>query len=429
MEPKDVASTKDRYSYWRKRILFTAIITYSTFYLVRVNMSIAMPGIMQEFGFSKTVMGGVLSALLIAYAVGQFVNGQLGDKLGARRLVTLGILGSGILNLLFGFSAGISVMILIWGLNGFFQSMGWAPSVKTIANWFPRRMRGKAGGLMGMSYQMGNAYSWALAGFVTGLLGWRWAFWVPAIIFLLLGIHWFIRIRNAPEEEGLPTVEEAENGIEKCEKRSDHHLGFVANLKCVLLNHRIWVVGLGLLFLNIVRYGFIDWAPTYLFEVQGASISTAAYKAMLFPIAGIVGGVFAGYVSDKYFGYRRAPICVIMLILLAVFAWLYPNIPGSNWIISLGILMLVGFMTFGPHVAMVTIIPMDFASRKAASSAAGFIDGMGYIGATVTGIGSGFLIDSFGWNAAFDFWVLSAVVAAILMAVLWKYKPGKGKYH
>ncbi len=142
-------NTQQAFKHWRKRVFLTTWITYSTFYLCRVNMSIAVPGIMGEFGYSKTAMGGVMTALLVAYAAGQFINGQLGDKFGARRLITLGILGSALLNIAFGFSPGITVMIAIWALNGYFQSMGWAPSVKTIANWFPPNIRGKMGGVPG----------------------------------------------------------------------------------------------------------------------------------------------------------------------------------------------------------------------------------------------------------------------------------------
>ncbi len=422
--------TKGSFRYWRKRILLTLIITYSAFYLCRVNISIALPGIMEEFALSKTMMGGVLSALFIAYAFGQFINGQLGDKIGARKLVTLGIIGSGILNIIFGFSTGITVMIIIWGLNGFFQSMGWAPSVKTVANWFPVRIRGKAGGLLGTSYQAGNAYSWVIAGLVTGLLGWRWAFWIPAIIFMLLGIHYVIRIRNAPEEVGLPTIEEEENEtMEGKSSGKDHHLGFRFTIKSVLTNVRIWIAALSLFCLNIVRYGFISWAPTYMFEVQGAAISTAAFKALAFPLAGIVGAVFAGWASDRIFNSRRGPMAAIMLFLLALFAWIYPQVPGGDWMLSLVILMLIGFMTFGPHVMIVGIIPMDYGTRKAASSATGFIDGWGYIGAALTGVGTGFFVDSFGWGAAFNFWITGAIVAALLMCLLWRYKPEKGEYH
>lgn len=422
-------SPHESFKYWRKRVFASVWITYSTFYLCRVNMSIAIPGIMKEFGYSKTTMGAILTALFITYAIGQFVNGQLGDKFGARKFISFGLLISGVLNLIFGFSSTITAMMFIWGLNGYFQSMGWGPSVKTVANWFPVKKRGKIGGLLGTSYQIGNAYSWALAGFVVGLLGWRWAFWIPGIIAILSAIQWYIRGKNAPEEVGLPTIEEEIERKETVfEVREDQHLGFSYTLRTVLTNPRIWVVGFGLFSLNIVRYGFASWAPTYMFEVQKASISTAAYKAIAIPVAGCLGAIFAGWITDRFFQSRRAPVATVMLLLLGLSAWLFPRIPAGRWVLSLICLLIVGFMTYGPHVLMVGIIPMDFATRKAASSATGFIDCMGYIGAALTGVGTGWLVDKYNWNATFYFWVAGAFIAALLMASLWNYKPKKGKY-
>ena len=416
-------------NHWRKRIFISLWVTYGTFYLCRVNMSIALPGIMDEFGYSKTAMGAVLTALFAAYAFGQFVNGQLGDKFGARRFITVGLVMTAVLNIAFGFTSGLAVMIVIWGLNGYFQSMGWAPTVKTMANWFPSKIRGKFGGALGTTYQIGNAYSWALAGFVAGALGWRWCFWVPAIIVLASAAHWYFRGKNAPEEVGLPTIEEETDGTyDDRGVREDRHLGFRYTLATVLKDRAIWLVAFGLFALNIVRYGFIDWAPTYMFEVQHAPISTAAYKALAIPLAGSLGALFSGWISDKVFQSRRAPMAAIMLLLLGVFAWFYPQVPASQWGLSLFVLIMVGFLTYGPHVLMVTTMPMDFATRKAAASATGFIDGMGYVGAAITGIFSGWLIDNMGWNSAFYFWVLAAGVAAILMVILWNYKPEKGKY-
>ena len=152
-------SSQELFSYWRKRVFISTWITYSTFYLCRVNMSIAIPGIMKEFGYTKTALGGIMTCLFFAYALGQFINGQLGDKFGARKLISFGLLLSGILNIVFGFTNMFTAMMLIWGLNGYFQSMGWAPSVKTVANWFPPEKRGKIGGFLGTSYQIGNAAS------------------------------------------------------------------------------------------------------------------------------------------------------------------------------------------------------------------------------------------------------------------------------
>ncbi|MFC2019175.1 MFS transporter [Chloroflexota bacterium] len=403
-------------------------VSYAMFYIGRVNMSIALPGIMDEFGYSKTVMGGIMTALLIAYAVGQFVNGQLGDKFGGRIMITLGLALSALFNLLFGFSSFFTAMVVVWALNGYAQSMGWAPCVKTVANWFPQRMRGRVGSLMGTSYQIGNALSWLLAGFLASFLNWRWLFWIPAIVLGASALHYYIRGRNCPEAVGLPCIENEGETTTLVEPSHDHHLGFKYTIKKVLYSPQIWGMGFGLFFLNIVRYGFIGWAVTFMFEEQGAQISVAAYKAMAIPLAGSLGALFAGWLSDKVFHLRRAPATAIMLLALGALCWLFPSIPKENWLLSLGVLILIGFFTYGPHVAIVTYAPMDFATRKAAASATGFIDGMGYIGAALTGIVSGFLIDNYGWNSTFYFWMGGAFAAAIVMLLLWNYRPKVTEY-
>ena len=398
---------------WQRRILFTCWITYASFYLLRVNMAVAIPGITEEFGISKTAIGWVLTALFIAYAVGQFINGQLGDKFSAKKLVGIGLLGSAVLNVIFGFTGHfLGGMILIWALNGFFQSMGWAPTVKMVSNWFPVHKRGRAAGILGSSYQIGNVASWALAGGVVGLLGWRWAFWVPVIIVPFLAINWFLKMKERAEDAGFEPVEIARksNGIKD-------------TIGTTLRNKGIWMVALGLFGLNIVRYGFLSWAPTYFFEVQKAAISSAAFKSLIFPLAGSLGALSAGWISDKFFQSKRAPIAVFMLLILILAVWFFPKIPITSWILSLILLAIIGFTTFGPHMMMVTALPMDLGTKEMASSATGFIDGWGYVGAALTGVGTGFLLDNFGWNYAFNFWLSGAVMTTILMSILWNYKP------
>lgn len=169
-------------------------VTYASFYLCRVNISIAMPKIMEEFSLTKTDMGLVLSSLFLLYAIGQFINGQLGDKLNSKRIITLGLLSSAVMNIVFGFSGGIlGLMVVIWGLNGYFQTMGWGPTVKSMANWFPAEVRGKISGRLSTSYIIGGAISWLLAGTIIKYFNWRFTFWFPAMFCLLMAIHWFIR--------------------------------------------------------------------------------------------------------------------------------------------------------------------------------------------------------------------------------------------
>jgi len=408
---------------WQRKMFWLMWVTYASFYLCRVNISIAMPKIMEEFGLTKSDMGLVLSSLFLLYAIGQFVNGQLGDKLNSRRIITLGLLSSAVLNLIFGFSGGIlGLMIVLWGLNGYFQAMGWGPTVKAMANWFPVKVRGKISGRLGTSYIIGGALSWFLAGSVMKYFNWRFTFWFPSLFCVFIAIHWFIRARNAPEEVGLPSLEEQEKGLENTEIRKDTHIGFRKTLKITLLNPYVWFAAFALFGLNIVRYGFMSWAPTYMFEEQGATISSTAYKVIAFPIAGGLGAIFAGWASDRIFKNRRAPVAFIMLILLAVFCYLFKACPCDNWVLSLILLLFVGFFTFGPHILLVAALPADLGSRKAASSVTGFIDSMGYLGATLTGVGTGYLVEKYGWGAGFYFWIFGAIFAAVMTLLIWVYE-------
>jgi sugar phosphate permease len=408
---------------WQNKILLTSWITYASFYLIRVNMPVAIPGIMKEFQISKTEIGLVLSALFAAYAFGQFVNGQLGDKFGARKIVTLGLMVSAVLNIIFGFTGNFLLgMIIIWGLNGFFQSMGWGPIVKTVANWFQKDRRGRISGILASAYIAGSALSWLLAGYILKYGNWRWVFWVPAIITIGFAINWFRKIRNTCEDAGFPPVEICEDDNDKPKKPS-----ILENSKFILKNKYIWLAAFSLFGLNIVRYGFIDWAPTYFFEVQKAEISRAVFKAIIFPAAGILGALFTGWASDKFFKSKRAPMATIMLLLLAVAALSFHLVPKENWLLSLVLLAITGFLTFGPHMLIVTALPMDLGTKERASSAAGFIDGMGYIGASLTGVGTGLLIDYINWDAAFYFWISGAIISAVFMLVLWGYERKRQK--
>lgn len=408
---------------WQKKMFWMMWITYASFYLCRVNMSVAMPAISEEFGTSKTDMGLVLTALFAMYAIGQFVNGQIGDKLNSRRIITIGLLSSAILNLVFGLTAGaLGLMIVLWGVNGYVQSMGWGPTVKAMANWFPARTRGKISGRLGTCYIAGGAISWVIAGTVLKYSSWRMTFVVPSIICAVVAVHWYVRARNAPEEIGLPSVEAQEEGLKEAKIQKDEHIGFVNTLKITLINPCIWCTALALFGLNIVRYGFMSWAPTYMFEEQGATISKAAYKAVAFPLAGILGALFAGWAADRIFKTRKAPVACVMLALLALFCYLYRMVPAGSGFLSLAILLVIGFLTFGPHVMIVAALPAELGSRKAASSVTGFIDGMGYVGASLTGVGSGYLIEHLSWDAAFCFWIVGAAIATTMMVFVWRHE-------
>jgi sugar phosphate permease len=432
------------YNHWRNQIFIVFWITYGAFYLCRVNFSVALPGIMKEFGWSKTQLGAIGTALFWAYAIGQFTHGQFAERFSSKHYLFVVIMLSALMNLLMGpvASLGLFAMGVIWALNGYFQAGGWPNCVKTLAQWFPPKARGKRMGLYGACYQFGNVMAWLLAGFMVAKYGWRGAFIAAPIIFAAIGFLPLIFAKNRPEDVNLPPIEVYEQYGEfagmtveqikakiKPKKEKEEHAGFRFTLKQTVANPRVWAISWSFFCVDIIRYGFLLWAPTYLFEVQKAGIAKAAYTAIALPAFGIAGAIFSGWASDRFFQSRRPPIAAILMGALGFLAiFFYYGVPPGAWVLSFITLGLIGFCVLGTQVILIGAVPMDFGTRKAAGAAAGFIDFFGYIGAGMAGIVSGLLTDKIGWVAAFWFWIIAAFVSSAICAALWKYKPPPGKY-
>lgn len=428
------AETDQMWKQWRTRIFITVWVTYLTYYLGRVNFGIAKSFIEGEYPLVDAEVLGLIGTLFfIMYAGGQFVNGILGDKFGARKLVSFGLIVSASINILMGFTNGLVwMMMLLWGMNGFFQAMGWAPSVKTVANWYPAEERGRWSSRLGTSYQVGGAASWVIATFVIVTLGldWRFAFWVAGVIMLASGIHMYIRVRNAPEEVGLPTIEEEDAGKTTItEARADTHLGFEHTFGSIIRNRTVWFASLGLFCLNIVRYGITEWLPYIIAtEVQNDDFFPI-WKTLAFPLGGIIGALVCAWFSDKYLAKRRMPVVTVLFGALGLSLFAYLFIPPLDWLLGVPMLVLIGFLVFGPHVLLVSTIPMEFGTRKAASTATGFIDGWGYVGAAITSYGSAVFLSLFGSEGAIASWAITIILGGLILLLAWNTKPEKQEYH
>ncbi|MBN2217769.1 MAG: MFS transporter [Pirellulales bacterium] len=431
--------------HWQRRIFASVWITYFAFYLCRYNMPVAKIPIGEAFGFDKTGTGQILTVWAILYAIGQFVNGQLADRFGTRRIVTLGIFGSVAMNLaVFGLmfwadpkTANPTLvhagLMIFWGANGFFQAMGWSPMVRLMAHWFPVEGRGKVMGVLGTCYQFGGAAASLLALFLTGYYvtrfggDWRATFWVPAVLFALVGFGFLAAARNRPEDVGLPPVGHDDS------PRPSHGFreGTLAhNILRTVRNPYLWVVAGTFFMLDVNRYGFVNWLPDYLKDAPGADAAPTfmkyfkdVMKLCIHPLAGSAGAIVAGWATDRFFGGRRAPVIAVLLVLLGCFTFLFPSIDCGNTALVVAVVAMIGFCTYGPHVLMVGHAAQDFGKKSGAAGAAGFIDGMGYIGVAVAGVGAGAMIEAHGYTITFLTFGWAAILGAALVAVIWRVKP------
>jgi len=399
------------------------MLGYATFYLVRQNFSMALPGLGAELGYSKTELGWILTLFAFVYGIGKFVNGYISDRSNARYFIATGLLGSALISIAMGYASWIWVLGLLWSLNGWFQSMGWPPCARLLSHWFSPKELGTKWSIWSSSHQIGSAAIVILAGFVVEHYGWRYAFIIPGIVAIFVSFFLVNRIRDNPKALGFPSVEEYK-GDEVNEHDHDEKITFKEVKELVFKNKLVWYISIANLFLYIPRMGVLNWAPTFLKEFKGVDLLVAGSQVAVFDVAGLVGGVAAGWFSDRFFQNRRGPVATIYLALLSFAVLLFWKTPAGYPAIDTIALMLAGFLIAGPQV-LVGIALADFASKRAVGVATGFAGIMGYVvGAALSGAGIGKIVDLWGWNGAFIVFIISSICGAFFFSLTWNAKPG-----
>ncbi len=420
-----------KYRFWRIAAWFGTWLAYAGLYLGRKAVSVAPPEMIKEFGWHADKISFMLGGYFWAYAVGQFINGVLGDKVGSRVMLALGFCITIVMNLLFGFSSSFVLFFLIWTINGYGQSVGWPSVIKVLSNWFSVRERGKIMGPWGTCYTVGDVVATGIASFIIGHAAvhtvlapggktvtysdWRWAFWTAAGLMIVVVLVALALIRNKPEDKGLPPIARY-HGLEQ-EKGAPEKVDLLANAKEVLSQGPIWVLGITYFGIKYIRYSFLFLITTYLATQKHFSTETAGYTSTLFTLAGVAGTFLGSYLSDRIFSSRRAPITVIMLLGLCgslLFFW-----KATGWGIPVA-MALVGFFTMGPDFVVSAVAVMDYGSRKGAGTAAGFVNGVGSFGPAVMATANGLLLERGGWSLVFIALIVLSLLCTALMTTLWK---------
>jgi len=392
-------------------------ITYGSFYFCRTNIAAAVPGIMTEYHLDRTQIGLILGSLKLFYGLGQFVNGQLAEKYSSRVLLAIGMFASAGLNVLFGFGIGLYFMLFVWACNGYFQALGWTPTMRVAANWFVLRRRGRAIGIIGTGYQATAVATYVVSGWSAEWLGWRGALWIPAGLLTVSALHMLLFLREVPADGAVDTPDRKES--------SAAETPWFRNVIAVISDRRLWALALALGLLNACRYGFLDWGITHLMEVQGGGVGKSALKYAVLPLGGIAGAATTGWITDRWLGGRRIPVIVGVLLLLGIFVLVYRDVASTSLVGSVFLLALIGFAIYGPQVLLVGTTPIDLANRGGPAAAVGLVDFVGYLGAFSGDQVTGYLAQNHGWDSALLFWAACAFGGALVVAPLWNARAGK----
>jgi MFS transporter, OPA family, glycerol-3-phosphate transporter len=420
------AAAIDRdYRRQRTRVFAGIFIGYAAYYLVRNNLALAIPDILRAYPqHSKAELGTALTGLSIAYGLSKFLMGSVSDRSNPKYFLPLGLLLScgvmfttGVVKAIY---SSLAVLIALQTLNGWVQGMGWPPCGKTMVHWFSTKERGRVVAFWNVAHNVGGALvaSFALLGVV--LFGdWGAKFYFNAMIAAVLAVVVFFLMRDTPQSCGLPPVEEYRNDYPP-DYDARHERTFSYReifFQHVLTNRYLWAIAVANAFAYFVRYGVVNWIPTYLETAKHFSFQQSSLGWALYEWAAIPGTILCGWLSDTVFKSRRAPATILFMALTLVAVLVYWfNINGPLWI-DYAALIAIGFLIYGP-IMIIGLHALDLVPKKAAGTAAGFTGFFGYVfGSAVAGTGVGWIADHWGWNGVFITMVACCVLTMVFSAM------------
>lgn len=409
---------------FRRQMLEATFIGYAVFYLVRNNLSPVASDMAQAVGYSKSEIGDFLAATAVAYGLGKFLMGALSDRSNPRYFMPIGLLATAGFNLAFGATGDYTTHLILWTLNGFVQGMGWPPCGRTLGHWFSENERGTYFAVWNISHNVGGGLAGVIAAESARLMGWESAFYVPAALAIVCAVYLLIRLRDTPQSLGLPSIEGYRNdypgglATDDQEKELTTYDLFVNQ---IFLNRYLWLFACANFFVYITRYAMLDWGPTYLREVKGSDISGGGLSILILEFAGIPSTLLMGWLSDRIGGRRGLVSLLCMFPIFFAFAGILYTPPGMLWL-DLVLLGVIGFFVY-PPVMLLGVAGLDFTSKKAVGTAAGFIGLFGYLGRMVQGKVLGTVAETQGWEPALHLVLLAALCAIVLLFFTVRLKP------
>lgn len=385
------------------KMLLSFGLTYMFFYNGRQNINLVLTQMEEGLGSTTAAMGVVSSALFWCYAFGQLINGRLGAYFGYKRFMMFGVAASAVLNVVISFQHSIPVIAVLWGLNGYCQSMVWSNGVDVLNHWWPKARRGFASGLA-------TAFS-GVAQVVTYLTimlcmdlnpewSWRAAFRYPMIPMVLMLIVFGFLFKTKPEDVGLKPFEEEDKAAQARDEALSAEIakkGFLYPYKMLFSEPKVIVFCLISAIAGVGRYGLLTWMPTYFTQEMGLSIKEGIFSAILLPTGQACAMFVFPFITDKVFKGKREPMLALASIVTFVgmiaLAFIKTQTAASLMLFVVGVSGMV--------TGVIWAVAGDLGGRAFSSTVVGMLDWAVYMGAAIQASVFGYVKEAFGWSAIF----------------------------
>lgn len=405
-------------------VLLAFSVLYCVLYCGRQNLSFAMPVMMAEEGWTTLQLGVLSSVQFWTYAFGHLINGRLSEIVGVNRLIIIGMILSAIVNIVIGFQNSLFLIIILWGLNGFVQSMLWSPGMALIANWWPSNKRGFAIGFANAFSGLGSVATAFVVSFSFAFFskaGWRAAFWGPGLIMMATVFLYPFFVKEKPSEIGISEYKEPNEVSVSNENDLKEIIGEKGKLYPYFYLLKQWKFDLWIVIIacsSIARYGLLTWIPTYFVQVYEVDIDAGIIGSIVCPLGMAAGALIIPWLSDKVWSQNRLPWVIMSSVLSAIAVFGFMNV-GPGYVAS-ALLFGAGFFIYGIN-SLVWAFATDIGGRCFSGTASGILDCAAYIGASVQSIFfGGVLAGSNNWN--FVFACIIGVLLIMVFAAIWAGK-------
>ncbi len=404
---------KERFKKYAWLVLLSFGFMYLFFYNGRQNINLVLTPMAEDFGTTSTALGAVSSALFWCYAFGQLINGRLGAFFGYKRFMIIGVIGSAIINVLISFQQSLTVITILWGLNGFFQSMVWSNGLGVVNKWWPVKKRGFATGFAtffsGMA-QVTTYLSVLLCMHLNPEWSWRAAFRYPMIPLVLSLVAFILFFKNSPSDAGLPELDEDNDASNDELERTIKGKGYFYPYKLLFSEPKVIVFCLISAIAGIGRYGLLTWVPTYFTEALGLTIKDGIFSSILLPFGQACAMFIFPIITDKLLKGKREPMLIIASLVtffgMIVFPFIKNQLAASIMLFLLGVFAMV--------TGVIWTIAGDIGGKALSSTVVGIFDWAVYMGAAVQAVLFGVVKDAFGWMSIF---VIIGVLYVILLVL------------
>jgi len=415
----DAEQINHTYRYWRIHIMLGMYVGYAVYYFTRKSFNYVMPEMLKDLGLTVADVGLMGTLFYFMYGASRFISGVLSDAANPRYFMGIGLILTGVINILFGFSSSLFALTAFWIANAFFQGWGWAPCSKLLTTWYPRNERGFWWAICNTSHNVGGAVIPLLAGVLAVNYGWRYGMIVPGLIAIVSGCFLCFRLRDRPVAMGLPTVGQWRVDPQELEQeQTSAKLPLMEILKrYIFTNKYIWLLAISYVFVYVVRIGINDWGNLYLIQNHGYSLVKANSSLTMLEIGGFIGTIVAGWGSDKLFAGNRVPMNIIFMIGIFVSVLLIWLLRIDSYLFNATCFFFIGFFIFGPQM-LIGIAAAESAHKDSAGAATGFVGIFGYLGAGLSGWPLAKVLETWSWDGFFVVLSVTTLASALLLLPL-----------